>query len=107
VGLKTVNDSLGHAAGDALLKHVVELIVSQLRPYDLVIRLGGDEFLCVMSDMTLADARRRISDVAGALASAPVGGAMRMGFAELLEHDAGVHELIARADQELLGARRV
>ena len=105
VGLKSVNDSAGHAAGDALLKNVVELMVSRLRPYDLVIRLGGDEFLCAMSNMTLSDARTRFSDVAAALAAAPVGGAMRTGFAELLEHDAGAEELIARADRELVGGR--
>jgi diguanylate cyclase (GGDEF)-like protein len=106
VGLKIVNDSVGHAAGDALLKHVVELMSSQLRPYDLVIRLGGDEFLCAMSNMTLSDARRRFSDIAAALASAPVGGAMRTGFAELLEQDAGPDELIARADREMVGDRQ-
>jgi diguanylate cyclase (GGDEF)-like protein len=41
VGLKTVNDTEGHAAGDALLKRVVALIKKHLRPYDLVIRLRG------------------------------------------------------------------
>jgi diguanylate cyclase (GGDEF)-like protein len=105
VGLKSVNDSAGHAAGDALLERVVELMVSRLRPYDLVIRLGGDEFLCVMSNMTLSDARTRFSAVAAALAAAPAGGAMRTGFAELLEDDAGAAELIARADRELVGGR--
>ena len=44
VGLKRRNDSAGHDAGDRLLKHVVALITQHLRPYDLVVRLGGDEF---------------------------------------------------------------
>lgn len=44
VGLKMINDSDGHAAGDALLKRVVAHINAQLRPYGLIIRLGGDGF---------------------------------------------------------------
>ena len=73
----------GHAAGDRLLVHSVALIKQHLRPYDLVIRLGGDEFLCAMSNMTLVDAHRRFSAIAVALAGAPSAPAVRTGFAEL------------------------
>ena len=57
VGLKAVNDTMGHAAGDTLLKHVVAHLTAHLRPYDLIIRLGGDEFLCAMPNLALASAR--------------------------------------------------
>ena len=53
----------------------------------------------------MSDARRRFGDVASALASAPVGGAMRTGFAELVAEDESADELIARADRELLDSR--
>jgi diguanylate cyclase (GGDEF)-like protein len=43
IGLKTLNDSAGHSAGDKLLQHVVALIKKHLRSYDLIIRMGGDE----------------------------------------------------------------
>ncbi|MBF0426995.1 MAG: diguanylate cyclase [Magnetococcales bacterium] len=48
---KKVNDSLGHGAGDALLKLVAELIRDNVRAADLVIRFGGEEFLVVLVDI--------------------------------------------------------
>ena len=48
-GLKTVNDRDGHAAGDALLRTVVSLVTEEFRSYDLMLRFGGDEFVCSFS----------------------------------------------------------
>lgn len=48
---KTVNDSLGHHAGDALLKLVCERIQSHLREQDILARLGGDEFTVILADL--------------------------------------------------------
>jgi diguanylate cyclase (GGDEF)-like protein len=107
IGLKTVNDSEGHAAGDELLKRVVAVIKKHLRPYDLIIRLGGDEFLCAISNMTVADAHQRFRNMSNALAAG--GAAIRTGFAELAR-DESATALIARADHEMIdnhhGSRR-
>jgi diguanylate cyclase (GGDEF)-like protein len=106
VGLKALNDTDGHGAGDQLLQRVVALLREHLRSYDLIIRLGGDEFLCAMSNMTLVDARRRLSQVAAALAASPGAGAIRTGFAEL-KPDESAPDLVARADSELVGSRHI
>ena len=53
---KEVNDTHGHAAGDAVLQHVGALIRASLRTTDLSARVGGDEFMALMPDTTMEGA---------------------------------------------------
>lgn len=105
VGLKLVNDTQGHAAGDQLLMRVTQAVRDHLRSYDIVVRLGGDEFLCVMSGTTIHAAQRRFDAVHAALAEPrPSACEITVGFSAL-EREDDATELIARADAELLRRR--
>jgi diguanylate cyclase (GGDEF)-like protein len=101
IGLKSVNDQLGHRAGDELLTTVITQIRSCLRSYDLIIRLGGDEFLCAIPDMALPGVRTRFARVSDQLSKSSPQKAIRVGFAEIETND-GTAELIDRADQAML-----
>ena len=69
---KLINDTLGHHAGDQLLKHCVTRIRSCVRDTDTLARLGGDEFVLVLPDQTDAPATYRVvRRVADALSTAP------------------------------------
>lgn len=103
-GLKTINDSLGHDAGDRLLQQVVETIRGHVRPYDLIVRYGGDEFLCGVLDLTLADTAERFARVNADLA-ANCRGSVSTGLAELTASDR-LEDLVKRADAAMYGRRQ-
>ena len=65
---KTINDRFGHAAGDRVLKTVAERLQGNLRGLDLVARVGGEEFLVVIADISkerALDIAQRIRSVIG------------------------------------------
>jgi diguanylate cyclase (GGDEF)-like protein len=104
-GLKAVNDNRGHLAGDALLRLLGETLRASVRPYDVIVRYGGDELLCAMSNLGLPEARARFDTIAAAFAAAdPDHHSITFGLAQAAPADS-LQELIARADTDLLQAR--
>jgi diguanylate cyclase (GGDEF)-like protein len=103
--LKTINDVRGHAAGDRMLLEVAQTLRDKLRSYDLIIRYGGDEFICAISGLNLAEATERLALVNTVLAHRPEHGSVTLGLAELGPEDS-LESLVARADAELYRVRQ-
>ena len=103
-GLKAINDADGHAAGDQLLRDVALALRNQLRSYDLVVRYGGDEFLCTLSGSDIKAVRHRCDEVARNLTQRIPAASVGVGLATLADPDT-LDELIARADAALYAGR--
>ncbi len=67
--MKTINDSLGHAAGDAALKRTAEVLLRNTRASDVVGRLGGDEFGVILAQSDISVAGVKADNLAKAIAS--------------------------------------
>jgi diguanylate cyclase (GGDEF)-like protein len=96
--LKDTNDRDGHAAGDAVLRKVVESLRSHLRSFDPIVRYGGDEFVCGLGAARRKDVETRFEIIAKSLRTIGVG--ISVGLAELAATDT-LDELAAKADAEL------
>jgi diguanylate cyclase (GGDEF)-like protein len=107
-GLKLVNDDRGHAAGDELLCQVAQTLRRRLRSYDLVVRYGGDEFLCAMSGVGTELAGAKLALISGELNAMAGRPGISVGLAEL-DTDSDLHDtavtLVARADAALYQGR--
>ena len=114
---KTVNDQWGHNAGDQVLRETAAAMHASLRAGDILGRVGGEEFLVVLPETTLADARVLAERVRGALAARcitlqmPDGGerdhqqTASLGVAELSATMKGALELLGAADARLYEAK--
>jgi diguanylate cyclase (GGDEF)-like protein len=69
---KKVNDTLGHLAGDAVLKEAADRISKVVRPYDSVGRYGGEEFLVVLPNCDIDQSRQTAERIRAAVADVPI-----------------------------------
>lgn len=106
-GLKGLNDSYGHAVGDAALITLADVMLKSVRKTDLVARLGGDEFAILIDHADEASATETSRRLAGAVANCEFihGGKMLpLGIAvgyTLIEGDDDPEAVLDRADKEM------
>jgi diguanylate cyclase (GGDEF)-like protein len=106
---KRINDTYGHAAGDAVLQEAAARMAGSVRPYDMVGRYGGEEFLVILPGCEVADARGTLERVRARVAAEPVatpdgdvGVSCSIGVACARLDLAVAAELLPQAQQELL-----
>lgn len=106
-GLKSLNDSFGHAAGDAALIYLAELMVGQVRQTDLVARLGGDEFVILLDHADEPSAMDTANRLVNAVADGdfihngqPLPLSVAIGITAIEKGDTA-EAVLDRADQEM------
>ena len=106
-GLKALNDSCGHSAGDAALIHLARLMVGAVRQTDLVARLGGDEFGILLDHADEAAAMdtadRLVNSVAGSEfihRGRPLPLSVAVGITAIAQGDTA-EAVLERADREM------
>jgi diguanylate cyclase (GGDEF)-like protein/PAS domain S-box-containing protein len=103
---KLLNDTLGHVAGDTVLRTVGQMLRENVRSADVACRYGGDEFMVVMPDTTLENAARKAGWLLEMLQqkSSPVG--CSMGVVAFPKHGNAGTELLKAADAALYRAKQ-
>lgn len=108
-GLKQVNDSYGHSAGDETIRRAVTAVKSSLSPGDVLFRLSGDEFVIVFADASQEQARALIEGVRGDLRTPQSGRAVSFCYG-LLEIPSArsitVEEALSAVDERLYDQKR-
>lgn len=106
---KEVNDTLGHAVGDDLLRTVSAVMQDHFRSEDVLARLGGDEFAAIMPGLTAVDARLRLESLRGSIRAAmskhswPV--TLSIGAASFAEVTGGIEVMLRAADAAMYEAK--
>jgi diguanylate cyclase (GGDEF)-like protein len=112
-GFKEVNDTLGHEAGDEVLKRVSGLLTRSVRKSDTVARLGGDEFIVMLNEVTNVGDAVLVGEKLVSALRAPItlreGPAVigaSIGVSVYPEHGDSAEVLIQKADQAMYASKR-
>ena len=101
-GFKAVNDGFGHATGDAVLRHIGRLLMTNVRESDVVGRIGGDEFGVILNHANAAEAQAKADFIEAALRATP---AKHAGKTHRVNASIGVHAIAKPEDPEIALAR--
>jgi diguanylate cyclase (GGDEF)-like protein len=104
---KRVNDTYGHPVGDLVLQHVATSIARAVRPGDVAVRFGGEEFLVVLSGVDGASSRAIAERIrAGVADPGPDQPTITASVGIALRHrNQGCDNLVRRADEALYAAK--
>jgi diguanylate cyclase (GGDEF)-like protein/PAS domain S-box-containing protein len=111
---KRFNDTFGHDAGDSLLREVGQLLSEKLRKSDISWRYGGEEFLLILPDSSLADTQHRVEQICGLIKELKIRHGDQLvgtitvsaGVASAPEHGSTAADLVRAADNALYAAKQ-
>ena len=109
---KRVNDTYGHAMGDAVLKHFAQLMRKAFRKIDMAARVGGEEFAVILPGSDLAAARKSAERLREIVAKTPlvqdgktISVTVSIGVAAMVPSDSEADQTLIRADEALYRAK--
>jgi diguanylate cyclase (GGDEF)-like protein len=109
---KRINDTYGHAMGDAVLQHFAQLLRKAFRSIDMAARVGGEEFAVILPGSDLAAARTSAERLREIVAKTPlvqdgktISVTVSIGAATMLPGDSEADQTLIRADEALYHAK--
>lgn len=109
---KRVNDTFGHQAGDQVLREVAQRLQRSVRPYDIIGRYGGEEFVVLLPDTSFEQTRVAAERIRMAVCSEPISingdgitVSISLGISCLIVEDHCLDDLLKRADEGLYKAK--
>ena len=109
---KIINDTYGHLVGDEVLKNVASVIMDSVRSYDIIGRIGGEEFLIISPGIMLKEVlglaeriRGKVSEADLVHEAARISMTVSIGVTTIEAEDLGMVSLLKRADRALYRAK--
>ena len=104
----------GHGTGDSILREIGRVLREHLRKSDIACRYGGDEFVLVMPDSSIANTQERVEQILKYIKALQIRFGEQVldkmtlsaGITQTREHGTTIHELLRRADEAMYAAKQ-